>query len=176
MLLRRNHSVSARSLLFVIAIALVALCAVASASRSGDIIATAGVSIQIPAGWQAQVSKTPACDPERLIVASSTRMHIRPDGQLPSPRAGAVLIVLLEDRYRLDRPVGDLRRPQHFSVAWNRLARIKPSCGLPSSPGYMRYVKTHGRYLGFIVYPGRATGPRTREATVTLMDSLHVNP
>jgi hypothetical protein len=138
-------------------------------------ISAAGVSIQIPAGWQAQVSKTPACDPERLIVASSTRMLIRPDGQLPSPRASTLLIVLLEDRYRQDRPVGDLRRPEQFSVSWNRLARIKPSCGLPSSPGYMRYVRTHGRYLGFIVYPGAATRPRTREATVTLMDSLHVN-
>jgi hypothetical protein len=40
----------------------------------------------------------------------------------------------------------------------------------------MRYVKTHGRYLGFIVYPGAATRARTREATITLMDSLHVNP
>ncbi len=165
-----------RSLIAVIAIAFFALCAVASAGGARRIISTARVSIQIPAGWQAQVSKTPACDPERLIVASSTRMLIRPDGQLPSPRAGTLLIVLLEDRYRQDRPVGDLRRPQHFSVSWNRLARIKPSCGLPSSPGYVRYVRTHGRYLGFIVYPGAATRPRTREATVTLMDSLRVNP
>ncbi len=164
---------TARSLLSVIAIALPTPCA---AAGTGRLISTAGVSIQIPAGWQAQVSKTPACDPERLIVAASTRMHIRPDGQLLTPRAGTILIVLLENRYRQDRPVGDLRRPQHFSVTWNRLARIKPSCGLPSSPGYMRYVKTHGRYLGFIVYPGAATRARTREATITLMDSLHVNP
>jgi hypothetical protein len=87
-----------------------------------------------------------------------------------------VLVVLLEDRYRQDRPVGDLRRTQHFAVTWARLSRVKPSCGLPGSPGYMRYVKTHGRYLGFIVYPGSAVDAKTREATVTLLDSLEVKP
>jgi hypothetical protein len=87
-----------------------------------------------------------------------------------------VLVVLLEDRYRQDRPVGDLRWPRHFSVSWNHLAQIKPSCGLPASPAYMHYVKTHGRYLGFIVYPGSAVDAKTRAATIALMDSLHVNP
>jgi hypothetical protein len=87
-----------------------------------------------------------------------------------------VLVVLLEDRYSQDRPVGDLHRPQHFSVSCNHLAQIKPSCGLPASPASMHFVKTHGRYLGFIIYPGSAVDAKTREATVTLMDSLHVNP
>jgi hypothetical protein len=58
----------------------------------------------------------------------------------------------------------------------NHLAKIKPTCGLPTSPAYMHYVKTHGRYLGFIVYPASAVDAKTRAATIALMDSLHVNP
>lgn len=99
-----------------------------------------------------------------------------PSGRLPSPPARAVLVVLLEDRYRQDRPAGDLRRPQHFSVSWSHLAQIKPICGLPASPAYMHYIKTHGRYLGFIIYPGSAVDANTRAATIALMDSLHVDP
>jgi hypothetical protein len=169
----------ARLLLSIMAavVALVAPGAVADgAPGKGRTASTAGVSLQLPGGWQAQIAKTPACDPERLIVASSTRTRIGPSGRLRSPPAGAVLVVLLEDRYRQDRPVGDLRRPRHFSVSWNHLAQIKPSCGLPASPAYMHYVKTHGRYLGFIVYPGSAVDAKTRAATIALMDSLHVNP
>jgi hypothetical protein len=158
-------------------VALFAASAVAEGSPGkGRTASTAGVSLQLPAGWQAQITKTPACDPERLIVASSTPTHIAPSGRLRSPPAGAVLVVLLEDRYRQDRPLGDLRRPQHFSGNWNHLAQIKPSCGLPASPAYMHYVKTHGRYLGFIVYPGSAVDATTRAATIALMDSLHVDP
>jgi hypothetical protein len=63
-----------------------------------------------------------------------------------------VLIVLLEDHLRQDRPGGNLRRPAHFSVTWNRLVGVKAACGLPEAPAFMRYFKTHGRYLGFIVY------------------------
>jgi hypothetical protein len=97
-------------------VALFAASAVAEGSPGkGRTASTAGVSLQLPAGWQAQITKTPACDPERLIVASSTPTHIAPSGRLRSPPAGAVLVVLLEDRYRQDRPLGDLRR-QHFSV------------------------------------------------------------
>lgn len=165
-----------RVLLPMIAIALFTPGAAADAGSNGRTVSTAGVSLQLPAGWQAQTRKTPACDPERLIVASSTPLHIGRNGRLLSPPAGAVLVVLLEDRYRQDRPVGDLRRPRHFSVTWNHLAHIKPSCGLPASPAYMRYVKTRSRCLGFIVYPGGVVGAKTREATVTLMNSLHVNP
>lgn len=40
----------------------------------------------------------------------------------------------------------------------------------------MRYIRTHGRYLGFIVYPGTVVDATTRETTLTLMDSLHVHP
>jgi hypothetical protein len=38
----------------------------------------------------------------------------------------------------------------------------------------MRYFKVDGRYLGFIVYPGRRVGTRTRAQTLALMDSLRV--
>lgn len=171
---------AATRLLLPILVAVVALLApgavAAGTPGKGRTVSTAGVSLQLPTGWQARISKTPACDPERLIVASSARTQIGPNGRLPSPRGGAVLVVLLEDRYRQDRPVGDLHRPKHFSVSWNHLAHIKPSCGLPASPAYMHYVKTEGRYLGFIVYPGSALDATTRAATITLMDSLHVNP
>jgi hypothetical protein len=142
----------------------------------GRTVSTAGGSVQIPAGWQAQSAKTPSCDPERRIVASSAPTRIRAGGGLSSPPAGGVLVLLLEDRYRQDRPVGKLHRPRHFAVTWNQLTQIKPSCGLPSTPAYTRYFKTHGRYLGFIVYPGTAVGTATREATLKLMDSLRIKP
>jgi hypothetical protein len=38
----------------------------------------------------------------------------------------------------------------------------------------MHYFKTHGRYLGFIVYPGADVDARTHAATLTVMDSLRV--
>lgn len=171
-------STTKRSLLPAIVVTVALFASVADAADAGSkerTVSTAGVSLQIHAGWQAKVSRTRSCDPERLIVSSSTSMRIPASGQLPSPRAGAVLVVLLEDRYRQDRPVGNLHRPQHFSVTWEHLTHIKPSCGLPDSPAYMRFIKTHGRYLGFIVYPGTAVDANTREATLTLMDSLRVN-
>ena len=81
---------------------------------------------------------------------------------------------MLEDRYIQDRPVGDLPRATHFSVTWNRLVRLKAVCGLPNAPAYMRYFKTHGRYLGFIVYPGERVDETTRAKTLAVMDSLRV--
>jgi hypothetical protein len=39
----------------------------------------------------------------------------------------------------------------------------------------MHYFKTHGRYLGFIVYPGAGLGSSIRAKTLTVMDSLHVS-
>src|SRR5581483_8672242 len=38
----------------------------------------------------------------------------------------------------------------------------------------MHYIKTHGRYLGFLVYPGSRVSGHTRAQTPKLMDSLHV--
>jgi hypothetical protein len=86
-----------------------------------------------------------------------------------------VLLVVLEDRYVQDRPLGDLQRPMRFTVAWDRLVHVKAICGLPDSAAYMRYFKTHGRYLGFIVYPGSEVGATTRKNTLTVMNSLHVS-
>ncbi|MGH3009872.1 MAG: hypothetical protein ACRDLM_10785 [Gaiellaceae bacterium] len=172
------HPRTARALIapaLVMFALLTATSSSAHARNQGRTISTAGVSLQIPAGWHAHVASMPACDPARLIVASSTLTRIGPNGRLPSPHAGTVLVLLLEDRYRQDRPIGDLHRPQHFSVTWDRLAHIEPCCGLPASPAHMRYFKTHGRYLGFIVYPGKAASVATRTATLSLMDSLHVN-
>jgi hypothetical protein len=36
-------------------------------------ITTAGVRLAVPTRWDARIAKTPQCDPERLIVASSGR-------------------------------------------------------------------------------------------------------
>ncbi|HEY8028794.1 MAG TPA: hypothetical protein VIE38_04705, partial [Gaiellaceae bacterium] len=120
---------------------------VALASAPTKIVSTVGVTLSIPAGWHAAVATTPTCDPERLVVASSAPIHTNRTGRLASPPTGQVLILLLEDRYRQDRPVGDLHRPTHFVVAWSRLVHIKPICGLPDSPAYMRYFKTRARYI-----------------------------
>ena len=40
----------------------------------------------------------------------------------------------------------------------------------------MHYFKTHGRYLGFIVYPGSDVDALTRAKTLALMDSVRVTP
>ena len=40
----------------------------------------------------------------------------------------------------------------------------------------MHYFKTHGRYLGFIVYPGSGLSTSARAKTLALMDSLRVTP
>lgn len=165
----------APALLIAIAGLVAPAVAFGSAPGQGRTVSRAGVSLRIPAGWQAETAKVVTCDPERLIVASSRPIRIGPNAGLPSPHAGAVLVVLLEDRYRQDRPPGNLHRPRHFVVTWHHLTHIKPSCGLPASPAYMRYFKTHGRYLGFIVYPGGAVTAKTRAATLRLMDSLRLN-
>jgi hypothetical protein len=161
--------------LFVIG--LLALCAapVVLAAQRTQTISTAGTTLHVPAGWHAAVARTPACDPERLIAVSSAPLRISSGGQLAPPRKGQVLILLLEDRYRQDRPYGDLRRPAYFSITWNRLVHMKPVCGNPDTPAFMRYFKTHSRYIGFIVYPGAHIAANTRSKTLAVMNSLHVS-
>ena len=150
------------------------LAATTFASPGPISVFTSGVSLRVPSGWHAVVGKRPGCDPERLISASSGQLRISPTGTLAPPRAHQVLVLLLEDRLRQDRPSGNLRRPAHFSVMWNRLVHLKGGCGLPAVRAFVRYVKTHGRYLGFIVYPGYAVPPRTRAETLSVLDSLRV--
>lgn len=152
-----------------------ALVPPALAAAPARTISTSGVRLGVPAGWHALVSTTPRCDPERLVVASSAPVRVSATGRLSAPGRGDVLVLLLEDRQARDRPVGDLRRPGHFSVAWARLRRLDGSgCGFPDAPMFMRYFESHGRYLGFIVYPGARVGAATRAQTLALMDSLHV--
>jgi hypothetical protein len=161
--------------LLVIGLLTFGATAVALAAQPSRTISTAGAMLRVPAGWHAAVARTPACDPERLIVISSAPLRIGSDGQLASPVRGQVVILLLEDRYRQDRPSGDLRRPTHFSIPWSRLVHAKPICGDPDTPAFMRYFMTHGRYLGFIVYPGARIGPQTRAEALAVMDSLRVS-
>jgi len=85
-----------------------------------------------------------------------------------------VLILLLEDRYVRDRPVGDLRRPVHFAVTWNQLRRLEPCCGSPDAPAFMRWFRASGRYLGFIVCPARGLPPGRRTEAEAVLDSLRV--
>jgi hypothetical protein len=162
-------------LLLPVAVLCASVAAVALAAPQPPAISTSGVRLVVPVGWHAVVSKTPDCDPERLLVVSSAPIRFRPRGDLAAPGRGEVLLLVLEDRYAQDRPFGDLRRPKHFSVAWNKLVRLKSVCGLPDAPAFMRYFKVHGRYLGFIVYPGLEVGARTRAQTLAVMDSVHVS-
>jgi hypothetical protein len=148
--------------------------AIAASAAGGSVVAVVGTSLQIPTGWYATVSMTPACDPERLIVVSSAPLRITANGAVRPPARGEVTILLLEDRYRQDRPLGNLQRPAHFSITWNRLVRFKPICGNPNTPAFGRYIKTHSRYLGFIVYPGSQIDANTRSKTLAVMNSLRI--
>jgi hypothetical protein len=162
----------------VVLVCLLALArsATAATSKPDQTISTSGVTLRLPAGWHAVVSRTPECDPERLIVASSEPLRISASGRVASPTSRAVIVLLLEDRQVQDRPSGDLRLPRHFHVDWSSLRTLEPDgfCGNPKGPAAMHYFKTHNRYLGYIVYPGSNVGLRTRAQTLTLMDSLRV--
>lgn len=157
----------------VVAGCLVAATALASSGRE---VVTSGVHLAIPAEWDSAVAKTPRCDPERLIVASSGRLRVSATGRVASPRPSEVIVLLLEDRQVQDRPSGDLRRPLRFTVDWESLRTLAPDgyCGNPKGPATMHYFKTHGRYLGFIIYPGSRVGAAARAKTLALMDSLRV--
>jgi hypothetical protein len=142
---------------------------------SGDVVATSGTSLRVPAGWHATVSKTPGCDPLRLIVASSAPLRIV-NGTIRRPTRGDVTVLLLEDRLKVDQPHNAPPRPAHFVVRWNELRPITSICGNPKPPAYMYWFRTKSRYLGFIVYPAGRISPATRAKTLALMDSLHVSP
>jgi hypothetical protein len=139
-------------------------------------VSAAGVSVQLPAGWVGRRSSTPGCDPRRLLVASSSRPGVRAGGGIAAAARGQVIVAVMEDVQVQDRPVGDLRRPRHFQIDWSSLRILAPDgfCGNPKGPAVMHYFKTRGRYLGFIVYPGRNVTARTRAQTLALMDSLRV--
>jgi hypothetical protein len=148
----------------------------AFAASPGKELRTSGVDLAVPTGWHATVAKTPECDPERLIVASSGPLRVSATGRVASPHPGEVTVLLLEDRQVQDRPIGDLRRPRHFKVDWESLRTLSPDgyCGNPRGRAAMHYFKIHRRYLGFIVYPGSKVGTVTRAKTLALMDSLRV--
>jgi hypothetical protein len=161
----------------LVIVSVLALCLTPLAlgvTQPSRMVSANGVTLRIPAGWDGAVARRPDCDPERLIVVSSAPLQISASGQVQAPRQRQVVILLLEDRYVQDRPVGDLRRPTHFAIAWNKLVRLEPNryCGNPNAPAAMHYFKTHGRYLGFIVYPGAAVDAQTRATTLAVMDGL----
>jgi hypothetical protein len=109
-----------------------------------------------------------------LIVASSAPLRITRDGTVHSPTRGNVTVLLLEDRVKIDQPHNAPPRPAHFTVRWNELHPIKSICGNPTTPAYMFWFHTKGRYLGFIVYPVGTISPTTRAKTLVLMDSVRV--
>lgn len=156
--------------------ALAASPAALSAARD-RVISDSGVHLTIPAGWDASSSKSTICDPQRLLVASSAPIRFRFGGHLAAPARGQVLVLVMEDRYVQERPAGNLRWPNHFMVAWNQLRHLDggSACGLPNAPAYLRYFKTHGRYIGFIVFPGRRVSSTTRAKTLAVMDSIRVD-
>jgi hypothetical protein len=161
---------------FVVCLLALAGSVTAASGTSGRTVSTTGVTLEVPTAWHAVVSRTPACDPERLIVASSEPLQISAAGRIASPTSRAVIVLLLEDRQVQDRPSGDLRLPRHFRINWHDLRRLEPDgyCGNPKGRTAMHYFKTHGRYLGYIVNPGRNVGLRARDETLALMDSLRV--
>ncbi len=162
----------------VVALIAFGLVPVALAAQSAGTISTAGATLRVPAGWHAKIAKTPKCDPERLIVVSNAPLRISTEGQIAEPNVGEVVILLLEDN-KVTPNLSVLRgRPDHFTVAWKGLVSLNPAnfCGNPNAPASMRYFKTHGRYLGFIVYPGVKVSAQTRAKTVGVMNSLRVNP
>jgi hypothetical protein len=158
--------------------ALGALITVAPAASAGRAVLVAGVSVRVPAGWYAAAAPTPTCDPMRLIAASSAplRRYEAHRGFALPRHSGEVLVFVLEVRVREDRPVGDLRRPAHFTVDWDNLRSLEPCCESPTAPAYLRYVKQAGRYVGFVVYPVGRTSASTRRATLELLDSLTIRP
>ena len=157
-------------------LALVIATAAPGATNGRD-VSTAGLTLRVPDGWYAAILKTPSCDPERLIVVSSAPLSPSSGGHVAPPSVGQVVMLLLEDRYAQDRPVGNLKRPARFKVRWNNLVRLEPAgyCGSPNAPASMRYFKTHGRYLRFIIYPGPKLSAATRARTLAVMDSLRVS-
>lgn len=150
--------------------------AAVSAARD-RVISDGRVHLTIPAGWEASSSKSTICDPQRLLVASSAPIRFRSSGHLSAPGPGQVLVLVMEDRDVQDRPAGDLRRPNRFTLAWSGLRHLDggSACGLPDAPAYLRYFKTHGRYIGFIVFPGHRVISRTRAKTLAVMDSIRVD-
>jgi hypothetical protein len=156
--------------------ALGALIAVAPAASAGRAVLVAGVSVRVPAGWYAAAAPTPTCDPMRLIAVSSVRLRpYEAHRGFALPRhSGQVLVFVLEVRVREDRPLGDLRRPAHFTVDWDNLRRLEPCCQSPTAPSYLRYVRQEGRYVGFVVYPIGRISATTRSETLRLLDSLTI--
>jgi hypothetical protein len=164
-------------LIAVISLLGLALSPVARSAVRGRVISDSGVRVAIPARWYASTAKSTICDPQRLLVASSAPIRFRPGGRLAPPARGQVLLLVMEDRYVQDRPSGDLRRPTHFSVSWHQLRHLDggSACSLPDSPAYLRYFEAHGRFIGFIVFPGSRVGATTRAKTLAVMDSIRVD-
>jgi hypothetical protein len=162
-----------RALIGATACALITVAPAGSAART---VLVAGVSVRVPAGWYAAAAPTPTCDPMRLIAVSSAplRPYEGHRGFALPRRPGAVLVFVLEVRIREDRPVGDLRRPTHFTVDWDNLRRLEPCCQSPTAPSYLRYVEQRGRYIGFVVYPIGRVSTVTRSQTLQLLDSLTI--
>jgi hypothetical protein len=136
-------------------------------------VASAGLQLTIPAAWHADRNMLLSCDPERLLLVSSSPIRTARTGGLLPPGKGQVLIGLVEDHVNL--PAGNLHRPSHFTVAWNRLIQLDGGgCGSPRTPVAAHFFHTHGRYLGFDVYPGPGVSTQTRRQTLAVMDSLQV--
>jgi hypothetical protein len=149
------------------------LVTAAPAGSAARAVTYAGVSLSVPTGWYATAAPTQNCDPERLIAVSTS--PLRRGFALPR-RSGEVLVFVLEDRLRADRPVGDLRRPVHFRVDWSHLHRLEPCCESPTAQAFLHYVKQEGRYVGFVVYPVGRISATTRAQTLQLLDSLTIRP
>jgi hypothetical protein len=130
-----------------------------------------GVTVDVPVGWHTAHGRGD-CDPEQLLVVSSEPIRRTQTGRFARPSPGHVLVFVLEDH--AVKPVGDLRRPHHFKIAWHTTRGLEPCCGEPDGPASMHWFRQHGRYLGFVVFM-RGDVPAARRATTEhVLDSLRL--
>ncbi|HEX5450537.1 MAG TPA: hypothetical protein VFW85_10830 [Gaiellaceae bacterium] len=132
-----------------------------------------GLQLALPHGWHGLTTnpKLATCDPMTLAVVGTRQPRITSSGWV-RPAAGQVLVFVEEDH--VNKPYGNLRRPERFRIHWDHFDRLEGCCGLPAMRGQTIWFRQGGRYLGFIVYAGRGVSTKTRAATQRLLDSFRV--
>jgi hypothetical protein len=136
-------------------------------------IAAGGISIQVPAGWEAIEGRlTPCVDPaERLAVASSS---LGRPAQLPDDGA---LVVLMERRDRAS-VLAELRQMAARPAQFRAPGRPTPlsCCAAVSGPGWLFPFADAGRTFYAYVFVGERASEETRRRAFSVLESLRVEP
>jgi hypothetical protein len=139
----------------------------------GRRLAAHGVSIQVPAGWEAiEGSLTPCVDPaERLAVTSSS---LGEPAQLPDDGA---LVVLMERRERAS-VLAELRQMAARPAQFRAPGRPTPlsCCAAVSGPGWLFPFADGGRTFYAYVFVGERASKETRRRAFSVLESLRVEP